>query len=250
MIEIRHLNMGDTATTRAAYNQLYHREGILLRDSFYLWLLSLLRPQPGRLLLDISCGQGRLVRFAREKGLLAIGMDFAEEAILKGRAESPESNWAVADGEQLPLPEASVDYVTHIGSLEHYQHPEVGIREIARVLKPTGLACVLLPNSYGLLGNIKHVWQTGQVFDDGQPLQRYNTRYGWHDLLVANGLTPFRTLKYERELPRNWTDIGWYLARPVKLARALVAYFIPLNLANCFVYLCRRTLTVTCTSLG
>ncbi len=240
MIEIRHSNMHDTEDTRAAYNQLYQGTGILLRDSFYLWLLDLLKPEPGQLLLDVSCGQGRLVKFAQEKGLLAMGMDFAEEAVYKGLSDSPQSGWAVADGECLPLREACVDYVTHIGSLEHYQNPEAGMREIARVLKPSGMACVLLPNSYGLFGNIKHVWQTGEVFDDGQPLQRYNTRGGWHDMLAANGLKAFQTHKYEREWPRTWADLDWYLTKPAKIARLFAAWFVPTNLANCLVYLCRR----------
>ena len=241
MIEIRHSNMHDTEDTHAAYNQLYLGAGILLRDSFYLWLLDLLKPEPGQLLLDVSCGQGRLVKFAREKGLLAIGMDFSEEAVYIGLADSPQSDWAVADGERLPLRDACVNYVTHIGSLEHYQNPEAGMREIARVLKPSGVACVLLPNSYGLFGNIKHVWQTGHVFDDGhQPLQRYNTRGGWHDMLMANGLKTFQTYKYEREWPRTWADLGWYLTKPAKIARLFVAWFVPTNLANCLVYLCRR----------
>lgn len=240
MIEIRHSNMHDTEDTRAAYNQVYQGDGILLRDSFYLWLLNLLKPEPGKLLLDISCGQGRLVKFAQEKGLRAMGMDFAEEAVRKGLADSSQASWAVADGEGLPLREACVDYVTHIGSLEHYQNPEAGMREIARVLKPSGTACVLLPNSYGLFGNIKHVWQTGQVFDDGQPLQHYNTRGGWHDMLAVNGLKTFRTHKYERVWPRTWADLGWYLTKPTKIARLLMTWFVPINLANCLIYLCRR----------
>jgi hypothetical protein len=96
MIEIRHSNMHDTEDTHAAYNQLYRGAGILLRDSFYLWLLDLLQPEPGQLLLDVSCGQGRLVKFAQEKGLLAMGMDFAEEAVYKGLSDSPQSGWSVA----------------------------------------------------------------------------------------------------------------------------------------------------------
>jgi SAM-dependent methyltransferase len=240
MIEIRHSNMYDTEDTRVAYNQTYQGDGILLQDSFYLWLLNLLKPRPGQVLLDVSCGQGRLVKFAQKKGLLAMGMDFAEEAVYKGQVDSPQSGWAVADGECLPLRDACVDYVTHIGSLEHYQNPEAGMSEIARVLKPSGVACVLVPNSYGLIGNIQHVWQTGHVFDDGQPLQRYNTRGGWQDMLAANGLKTFRIHKYERVWPRTWADLGWYLTRPTKIARLLMAWFVPINLANCLVYLCQR----------
>ncbi len=240
MQEIRHAHMDSTAETQERYNEIYSAEGILLRDSFYLWLISLLKPEPGKTLLDISCGIGRLVKFAQERGLRAIGMDFAEDAVRIGiREESPASGWAVSDGERLPVKTGSVDYVTHIGSLEHYQDPDAGIREIHRILKPNGVACILLPNAYGLFGNIKHVAQTGEIFDDGQPLQRYNTRQGWQKMIAAGGLETVRTLKYEREWPRTTADLGWYLRSPAKVARLFVSVFVPVNLANCIVYLCQ-----------
>ena len=240
MLEIRHEKMDRTEDTQRRYNDIYRDDGIQQRDSFYLWLVGLLKPQPGRLLLDISCGQGRLVRFAKEQGLRVIGMDFAEDAVRIGiRSESPQSGWAVADGERLPVADGSVDYVTHIGSLEHYQDPQQGLFEIRRVLKPTGTACILLPNSFGLFGNIKHVMATGEIFDDGQPLQRYNTRSGWEAMIREAGLAAFDLLKYEREWPRTTRDLFWYLKSPRKIARLFAAWFIPVNLANCLVFLCR-----------
>jgi SAM-dependent methyltransferase len=240
MIEIRHLSMDNNNNIRTAYNQLYRETGILLQDSFYLWFIDLLKPTPGKLLLDVSCGQGQLVKFAQKKGITTIGMDFAEEAVYKALVASPLSSWAVANGEQLPLRDACVDYLTHIGSLEHYQNLEAGIREIARVLKPTGTAFVLLPNSYGLSGNIKQVLKTGDIFDDGQPLQRYNTRNGWHTLLAANGLTVFRTYKYKRVWPRTLQDTCWYFSKPLRIVRLFTTWLVPTNLANCFIFLCRR----------
>jgi SAM-dependent methyltransferase len=241
MIEIRHEGMDSTHSTQGAYNDLYRTTGILHQDSFYLWLISLLKPRPGNLLLDISCGQGRLVTLAACQKLRTVGMDFAVDGLRYGLQESPQSGWSVADGERLPLPENAVDYVTHIGSLEHYMHPEAGMREIARVLKPSGAACVLLPNTYGLFGNIQYAWKTGYVFDDGQPLQRYHTRRGWQDMLVAAGLAPYRVLRYEREWPRTWADLFWVLKRPKKVARLFIAWLVPVNLANCIAYLCRKS---------
>jgi len=226
--------------TQGAYNAIYRDEGINQSDSFYLWLIGLLQPRPSARLLDISTGQGRLVVLAQRQGLRAVGMDFALDGVRLGKSQEAGASWSVSDGEKLPLPGGCIDYVTHIGSLEHYEHPLDGMREIARVLKPGGAACVLLPNSYGLLGNVKYVMQHGQIFDDGQPLQRYNTRQGWHDLLFEAGLRPYRTLKYEREWPRTWKDLRWYLARPAKIARLLISPLVPLNLGNCLVYLCRR----------
>lgn len=235
--------MNTTRDTESAYEAIYSDRGIAQRDSFYLWLLELAAARPGQSLLDVSCGQGALVDFAARAGLCAYGLDFSMAALGRAQRRAPTGEFFAADAEQLPLPAAVFDRVMNIGSVEHYQHPEAGLREMARVLKPSGIACVLLPNTYGLLGNIKHVWQTGHIFDDGQPLQRYNTRAGWHAMLAANGLSPFKILKYEREWPRTWVDLGWYLARPAKIARLLITPLIPLNFANCLVYLCSRKAT-------
>jgi len=127
-----------------------------------------------------------------------------------------------------------------LGSLEHYLHPDEGVREISRVLKKDGLACILLPNLFGLLGNVKHVWETGNIFDDGQPIARYATRNEWSVLLERNGLVPHRVLRYEREFPRTLSDLAWFLRHPSKILRLIVMFLIPLNLANNFVFLCVR----------
>ena len=243
MIEIRHESQRELPPTQQAYEEIYLREGISMRDSFYLWLISLLNPEPGSLLLDISCGEGKLVGFSTLKGVKAIGVDFSANAVYKGYINSPQSNWIIGDGEALPLSTACADYVMHIGSLEHYLNPLQGMVEIARVLKPTGKACVLLPNSYGLFGNIKYVWKTGHVFDDGQPLQRYNTKIGWERMLNSHGLSIYKVIKYEREWPLVRKDILWFMIHPLKLLRAFFAWFIPLNLSNCFVYLCTPSTT-------
>ncbi len=235
MLEIRHSN-----TTRDAYNQLYQDTDLLMRDSFYLWLLELLHPQPDSTLLDISCGQGRLVQLAAQQGVWAMGVDFSSAGLLKGAQHTPEAGWLVGDGEQLPLPAMSVEYVMHIGSLEHYEHPQQGAYEIARVLKPNGRACILLPNAFGLFGNIRRVWQTGEIFDDGQPLQRYATRRTWETLLGNGGLIIEHVIAFgEVNRPRTAKDWVWMLQRPQKFVRGVLAYLIPVNLTNHFVFICR-----------
>ena len=241
MIEIRHDKIEDTASTQDAYNRIYRHLGLTQRDSFYLWLIGLLRPKPGKILADISCGEGRLSLLAKEQGLHALGVDFALEGVLKGAQVSPDSGWIVGDGEAIPLSEACLDYVTHIGSLEHYIHPEKGAREIARVLKPDGKACILLPNAFGLLGNILNVLSKGDVHDDGQPLQRYGTRAYWESLLESNGLQVMDTIGYgEVNFPRTSQDMKWWLSRPRKVLRLALSALIPLNLANHLVFICRR----------
>jgi ubiquinone/menaquinone biosynthesis C-methylase UbiE len=244
MIEFRHLpsSPSQMLSVQDAYNEIYRSKGIQHRDAVYSWLIRLLDPQPGRTLMDISCGEGRLVNLARQLGLVASGTDFAIDGVQKGRSEDPQAGWFVADGEMLPVASATQDYITHIGSLEHYQIPLAGAREIARILKPEGRACVLLPNAFGLTGNIRHVIRTGDVFDDGQPLQRYATRRYWENLLISSGLEIEKVATYEGSMiiaPRNFADWLWFFSHPLKLVRLLFARFIPTNLSNHFVFICR-----------
>jgi hypothetical protein len=106
------------------------------------------------------------------------------------------------------------------------------------VLRPGGHALVLLPNTFGLLSNILYVWRTGQVFDDGQPLQRYGTNGQWRQLLEDNGLRVEHTYKYERAWPRTWRDLAWYLLHPHRFVRPMLSLVVPTNLASFLVYLC------------
>jgi SAM-dependent methyltransferase len=241
MLEIRHESMNSTQETQDAYNLTYRGEGIRHRDSFYLWLIGLLHPQPGKMLLDISTGEGRLVTLAQQLGLHTIGTDFAFEGVRIGQSESPHSGWFVGDGEQLALKDSCADYITHIGSLEHYQDPGRGASEIARLLKPGGTACILLPNAFGLLGNIKHVLFTGDIFDDGQPLQRYGTPNCWGKILQDGGLRINKMLCWsETERPRTRADLIWMLKKPKKMLRLLLSPLVPVQLSNHLVYLCNR----------
>jgi SAM-dependent methyltransferase len=239
MFEIRHDEINEGYTTRDAYNVIYSGEGILHRDSLYLWLIDLLKPQPGKTLMDIACGEGRLVTLAQQKGLRAMGTDFAIEGIRIGMKESPASAWFTADGECLPVQDHTVDYVTHIGSLEHYNDPCRGAQEICRVLKPGGKACILLPNAFGLFGNIHYAMRHGDIFDDGQPLQRYGTRKAWERILESAGLRVCAVVGYDSAFrPRTAEDWSWWLKHPRKIARYLVSLILPVNLSNHLVYLC------------
>ncbi len=240
MIEIRHHQMVTTKDTKQAYDQFYDVGGVDLSASYYIWILNKLNPLPGKLLIDMSCGRGRLVELALERNLQAIGLDFSIHALRYGIERCPTASWLASDGESSGLKDQCADYITHIGNLEHYQEPSAGVREVARLLKPDGLACILLPNTFSFFGNIQYVTKTGFVFDDGQPLQRYHTRGGWAQLLEANGLKVVKTIRYEHAAPRTRKDWLVHLHRPTRLLRLLVQWMVPFNLSNSFVYFCQR----------
>jgi ubiquinone/menaquinone biosynthesis C-methylase UbiE len=146
--------MDQTDNLIEAYDEIYTSQGILHRDSFYLWLINLLNPVLGRNLLDISCGQGRLVSLAHQMGLNAIGIDFSMDGLKAGYLDLPLAVWSVGDGESLPVQDESFEYITHVGSLEHYLHPELGAKEImfgklVTCLMMANLCNVMEPMDFG-----------------------------------------------------------------------------------------------------
>lgn len=236
-IEIRHVST--PALERRAYDAIYAGQGLHQRDSLYLWFLDQVRrfaPPPARL-LDVSCGEGDFLRFARRAGYTGVGVDFAMAA-LRRQSRRPALPVAAADAQRLPFAAASFDVVTNIGSLEHYFDPAQAIREMARVLRPGGTAVVLVPNAYGLFGNVLHVLRHGEVFDDGQPLQRYATPRSWERLLTAHGLAVRGMLALERPTPRTLSDLWWMARRPHTFVRAVFGKLVPPNLGNLLVFVC------------
>lgn len=226
---------------QAAYNRLYQtrKDWLSRRDSLAHWLLGLIRPRPGATFLDVACGDGTLLAASRWTGLDCYGIDISDQAVRSAHRNLGQRGVIVGDGAMLPFPDNSFDYVTNIGSLEHYLEMERGVREMARVLKPEGLACILLPNAFGLTWSVWHAWRSGDLAnDEHQPIQRFATRYAWQALLESNGLKVQRTVGYEQSWPRSVSEKRYYLTHPKELFLLLLAPLIPLNLARCFVFLC------------
>jgi SAM-dependent methyltransferase len=232
-----HVSATSPEQIRAAYDALHRRPWLPPRASLFAWLVRRLEAQPGQSLLDVACGNAGLAQAARQAGLVYYGVDLSPIAVKVACLPGV----LTGDGTRLPFADGRFDYVTSIGSLEHYLDMALGVRELARVLKPEGQACVLLPNAFGLTWNVLRVWRSGDLADDdGQPIQRFGTRGAWQRLLEGNGLQVRRALGYERVWPSTRAEWRAYLARPRELALALLAPLLPLDMRRCFVFLCAK----------
>jgi ubiquinone/menaquinone biosynthesis C-methylase UbiE len=102
----------------------------------------------GEKLLEIGCGMGTdLLQFARG-GALCTGVDLTPRSIEISRHrfklyEMP-GDFLVTDGEKLPFADSSFDVVYSNGVLHHTPDTAAAVREIHRVLKPGGVAKVML----------------------------------------------------------------------------------------------------------
>jgi len=108
--------------------------------------VSYIRAAPGQVCVDLGSGRGTdVMRLAEQvaPGGKAYGIDIADAMLDKARKTADKmgiSNveFLRADLEALPLPDASVDWVTSNCVLNHASDKSKVWREIARVLRPGG----------------------------------------------------------------------------------------------------------------
>ncbi|MEW5743060.1 MAG: class I SAM-dependent methyltransferase [Myxococcota bacterium] len=96
-------------------------------------------------LLDVGCSAGYVLEAARRLGLQPTGVDISSFAVSLCR----ERGYEAEEGplEKLPFPDASFDIVTCKHTLEHIEHPLEGLAELRRVLRPGGVAFLIVPDA-------------------------------------------------------------------------------------------------------
>lgn len=110
-------------------------------------------------ILDVGCGQGfESARFLGP-GREVVGADYSPEAVRIASARYGPEGLRVAqmDATALGFRTASFDGACSSHLIEHFRDPEPHVAELARVLKPAGLACVLTPNKPTDFENPFHV---------------------------------------------------------------------------------------------
>lgn len=151
-------------------------------------VLRALAPQPGGRYLDLGCGTGSLLRglVAAEPGAAGVGVDFSPAAleIARGKPAHGGSRLEFLEADfvhrALPFPDRAFDGVATVNTL--YVLTGKGadpadrlaplLREVRRVLGPTGRLVISAPDGWGahllgkvLLGSLEHygllLWYEG-----------------------------------------------------------------------------------------
>ncbi len=234
-------NSLDLSQVAVAYDRRFAEGNFRETDSFYRWVLKALNPSAGASLLDVSCGEGHLLKWgAQLRQMMGCGIDISRTALDIARQNAPNAQLTRCDAMALPFPDATFRYVTNLGSLEHYSDISQGIREMVRVVKPDGKLAILLPNSYYLADILWWVWRTGYGPSHQQVLEKFATVGEWKDLLRAGGIVIERTYPYNFSFPMSVADWRWYRRRPRRLLNVLIAGLVPANLAYCFLFIGRK----------
>jgi SAM-dependent methyltransferase len=113
-----------------------------------------LRPLPGMTVLDFGAGTCWTSRFLTQLGCRVKAFDVSPTALELGRrlfdrqpvmGNQPPPEFLVFDGYRFDLPDASVDRVLSFDAFHHVPNPAEVIREMARVLRPGGIAAFSEP---------------------------------------------------------------------------------------------------------
>jgi SAM-dependent methyltransferase len=118
----------------------------------------------------IEAGCGARAHLAYPAGARVLGIDILRSQLLRN-----DEAFRLAQGDvtALPVASASADLVVCWDVLEHVPAPDLAIAEMARVLRPGGLAVLALPNVLSLKGLVTrftpwwfHVWVYRRVLGD------------------------------------------------------------------------------------
>lgn len=167
------------AETESEYSSAYRSANYYLgtkkSDDFLNDWIS--KNAPGKVLLDMACGNGLLAIKAAECGSdLAIGIDLSPLSIKNAKDAADKAGvggktfFLVGDVEDTGLPENSVDLVMCSGMLHHIDLNRF-LPELQRILKPGGKVFVFEPLGYNPIiqlyrratPHIRTHWETAHI---------------------------------------------------------------------------------------
>jgi ubiquinone/menaquinone biosynthesis C-methylase UbiE len=138
--------------------QQYYESQSKLRFELEPYILEFARFSEGvgKDLLEIGVGMGAdHVQWARSGPRKLTGVDLTPRAVnhTQRRLEvlGLHSNVQVADAENLPFPDNSFDLVYSWGVLHHSPNTQQAINEVHRVLRPCGIARIMIYHKYSLV---------------------------------------------------------------------------------------------------
>ena len=169
----------------------------------------------GKRLLEIGCGMGTdLLQFSRG-GARCVGIDLTPRSIEitqhRFKLYGADGSFMISDGEHLPFGNDSFDVVYSNGVLHHTPDTERAIREVHRVLRPRGVAKVMLYHRNSLNYWVEIVLRRGVVgaeFLRGRSAEEIMSRVIEYSDHGARPLVKVYSRKEARELFKAFREVN------------------------------------------
>ena len=141
---------------------------------------------PNAVVADVGTGTGFVAAGLASRATRVIGFDASPEMLAVARrnlAEFDNVEFREAAGDQLPVTNEMFDGVFANMYLHHAPDPLPAIKEMARILKPSGVLCITDLDAHD------HEWQREQMADlwlgfERDDIRRWFAEAGLHDIDV------------------------------------------------------------------
>jgi SAM-dependent methyltransferase len=98
-------------------------------------------------IVEAGCGLGRYVKYLADRGYDIVGVELGGEALRCAKQEAPEIRLIQGDVLRMPFPTNSIAGIVSLGVIEHFSDGcDAPLREIYRVLRPSGQAVITVPS--------------------------------------------------------------------------------------------------------
>jgi len=93
-------------------------------------------------ILDVGCGTGMLLGSLGGRARLVVGVDMSVKMLRAAKKRAPSAFLVLVDADHLPFADGSFDVAVSVTLLQNMPDPSKTVREVARVLKPNGVAII------------------------------------------------------------------------------------------------------------
>ena len=102
----------------------------------------------GKRVLDVASGEGYGSHLLAKSAASVVGADISANAVAHANSRYANKNlrYVAADCTQIPEPDASFDVIVSFETIEHMTEHEAFMREVDRLLAPSGMFVISSPN--------------------------------------------------------------------------------------------------------
>jgi SAM-dependent methyltransferase len=112
-------------------------------------------PPPGRLTVDVGCGEGRLARHLKALGHRVVAVDSSPTMVRHTREADSELDVHEAEMTALPFEDGAADVAIAFMSLMNVDRLADAVREVGRVVAPGGRFCLAITHTINTAGDFE-----------------------------------------------------------------------------------------------
>lgn len=202
--------------------------------------LSFIRPQEAALfkkftsllhppILDYGCGDGFFAERVFGKKIIDVGLDIPGSRAEEAKRKKVYKRIVSYEGIHIPFPKHSFNTIVSNCVLEHVEHIESALVDIARVLKPGGyfLASVMADNWEDYLLGSKVFGERYKAYMRKKQVH-YNlfSKRNWEELFAKNNLISKDAIGYLSQSTASSMDLFHYVSFPSLITHTLFGKWV------------------------